>query len=119
MKTGTTPKWPERLARGRLTQDGDQSAHRRIRAGRGPLMLRANGEEGMMMRLLTFVLAVTGGAAQAHTGHIADLAGHDHWVAGAAIGLAILTGIYGALKGESDQAEEPEDDAIEEEEVPA
>ncbi len=27
-------------------------------------------------------------AASAHVGHIADAAGHDHWIAGAAIGIA-------------------------------
>jgi hypothetical protein len=57
---------------------------------------------------LTLLLLVVGSAAQAHPGHLADLAGHDHWVAGAAIGLAILTGIYGALKGKKKDDAEPE-----------
>lgn len=43
-------------------------------------------------------------AAEAHPGHLTDLAGHDHWVAGAAIGLAIALGLYGALKGKSSDA---------------
>lgn len=70
-----------------------------------------------MRFILTGFLIAGGTAAQAHPGHLADLAGHDHWVAGAAIGIAILTGIYGALKGKSDTAEAEADDA--EEEVPA
>lgn len=67
---------------------------------------------------LTFILTLMATGAQAHPGHIADLAGHDHWVAGAAIGIAILTGIYGALKGKGENAEadDAEPDA---EEVPA
>jgi hypothetical protein len=69
-----------------------------------------------MRGLLTLLIVVWGGAAAAHTGHIETLAGHDHWVAGAAIGLAILIGLAGALKGRKD----PEPDEIDdEEEVPA
>ena len=52
----------------------------------------------------------------AHTGHIADVAGHDHWVAGAAIGLAVLVGLWGALKGKTADKTEPEEDAEPEEE---
>lgn len=51
------------------------------------------------------------GPALAHPGHLADLAGHDHWVAGAAIGIAVAVGIWGALKGKRQQEEataEPE-----------
>ncbi len=44
------------------------------------------------------------GAAAAHAGHLTDLAGHDHWVAGAAIGVAIALGLWGALKGGGDEA---------------
>lgn len=45
------------------------------------------------------LLAATG-AANAHPGHMAaGLAGHDHWVAGAAIGAAIVLGAWAALKG--------------------
>lgn len=49
----------------------------------------------------------------AHPGHLAEVAGHGHWVAGAAIGLAVLVGVWGKLKGReaaSQEAEEqPED----------
>lgn len=49
--------------------------------------------------LPTVPLMAAPGAALAHPGHMAGLAGHDHWVAGAAIGLAIALGLWGALKG--------------------
>ncbi len=49
--------------------------------------------------------AITGG----------ELAGHDHWVAGAAIGLAGLAAIWGVLKGKkADKEAEPEEELEEE-----
>jgi hypothetical protein len=57
-------------------------------------------------------------AAQAHPGHLTDLAGHDHWVAGAAIGLAIALGLYGALKGKPTGAKPAEADAESAEDTP-
>ncbi len=52
------------------------------------------------MRVMLFLpLILAAGAAQAHPGHLTDVAGHDHWVAGAAIGLAIALGLWGALRG--------------------
>ncbi|MFQ6547188.1 DUF6732 family protein [Aestuariibius sp. 2305UL40-4] len=54
----------------------------------------------------------------AHLGHIGEVAGHDHWVAGAAIGAAIAAVIWGALKGRKEP--EPEEAETEEaEEAPA
>lgn len=47
------------------------------------------------------VLAAT--PAAAHPGHLAEAFGHDHWVAGAAVGIAILLGLWGALKGGRDR----------------
>lgn len=73
---------------------------------------------GFMRSTLTLLLILGADAALAHPGHLVDVAGHDHWVAGAAIGLAILTGIYGALKGKKDEPEE-DDIAAEEEGAPA
>jgi hypothetical protein len=49
--------------------------------------------------LLPTIPLIMPGMAAAHPGHMTDLAGHDHWVAGAAIGLAIALGLWGALKG--------------------
>jgi len=69
-----------------------------------------------MRGLTTIVLIFTGSAAAAHPGHWGDLAGHDHWVAGAAIGLAGLAAIWGALKGKKAKQEAEEaDEELEEE----
>jgi putative Mn2+ efflux pump MntP len=69
-----------------------------------------------MRGFLTLVLMVAGSAVMAHPGHWADVAGHDHWVAGAAIGLAGLAAIWGALKGKKakEEANETEDELEEE-----
>lgn len=73
-----------------------------------------------MRILLTGFLVVLGSMAQAHVGHLADAAGHDHWAAGAAIGIAIAIGLAGKLreraKARDDEAVDVEDDS---EEVPA
>jgi len=66
------------------------------------------------MRFLLSVLFVgVAMPALAHTGHLVDVAGHDHWLAGAAIGTAIAIALWGALKGrstaESDAAEQDAD----------
>ena len=52
------------------------------------------------------ILTLSTGAANAHAGHLADLAGHDHWVAGAAIAGAIALAAWQALKGVSEEKEE-------------
>ena len=57
-----------------------------------------------MKPTLTLILLLVAGPALAHPGHIADVAGHDHWIAGAAIGLAIGLGLWGALKGRKEKA---------------
>lgn len=67
-----------------------------------------------MRYMLTVLFILTGGAAAADPGHLIELAGHDHWVGGAAIGLAILAGIWGALKGGDDPQEEAEEELEEE-----
>lgn len=71
-----------------------------------------------MRLILTCLLTIWGGQALAHVGHIADVAGHGHWVGAAAIGLAVLAGLYGKRKGEDAVEAEEEDDA-EPQEVPA
>ncbi len=67
-----------------------------------------------MRYMLTVLFILTGGAAAADPGHLIEIAGHDHWVGGAAIGLAILAGIWGALKGGDDAQEEAEEELEEE-----
>ncbi len=67
----------------------------------------------MRLVLMTFFTVMAQSAA-AHPGHLADVAGHDHWVAGAAIGIAILVGLWGALKGDKEPDEEIEEEMEEE-----
>lgn len=59
------------------------------------------------MRTILMLLA-SAGTAGAHTGHLGELAGHDHWVAGAAIAGAIALAAWQALKGARDDKEETE-----------
>ncbi|MEV8467385.1 DUF6732 family protein [Fluviibacterium sp. DFM31] len=61
--------------------------------------------------LLSCLSLLAATMAQAHPGHLADLAGHDHWVAGAALGAAIALGAWAALKGRrKDQPSQAEAD---------
>lgn len=53
--------------------------------------------------------------ASAHAGHLTDLAGHDHVVAGVAIGVAIAIGIAKAAKGRNAKDNETESDGEPEE----
>ena len=48
-------------------------------------------------------------SAMAHPGHLTDLAGHDHWVAGAAIGIAVGLGLWQAAKGRRGKPETEQD----------
>ena len=48
--------------------------------------------------LASFVPGLLAGPALADPGHIGLLNGHDHWVAGIAVGAAIGVSIWGALK---------------------
>jgi len=58
---------------------------------------------------LTCLLTLVAQSAAAHPGHLVEAAGHNHWVAGAAIGIAIAVGIWGALKGDKETDEETEE----------
>ena len=46
--------------------------------------------------------------ASAHLGHFGVLAGHDHWVAGAAIGAAAAVAAWGLLAGKKAGARDPD-----------
>ncbi len=59
-----------------------------------------------MTRILLPILLLPG-AASAHVGHLGDVAGHDHWLAGAALGAAALGALWAAWKGQG--ASEGED----------
>ncbi|MCF7697732.1 DUF6732 family protein [Loktanella sp. M215] len=64
------------------------------------------------MRLLTLILIATGSAASAHPGHLVDAAGHNHWVAGIALGAAGIAIVLGALKDRKGKAaRDPEPEA--------
>ncbi len=67
-----------------------------------------------MRIFLTMMFAVMAQSAAAHPGHLIELAGHDHWVAGVAIGLGLLGGLWGVLKGDDEDAEEAEEELEEE-----
>lgn len=62
---------------------------------------------------LSLIFILLPAIAQAHPGHLAEAAGHNHWIAGAAIGAAIAIAIWAGLKGKKDapdaQQAEPED----------
>ncbi|MEL7278898.1 MAG: DUF6732 family protein [Pseudomonadota bacterium] len=57
-----------------------------------------------------FCLLVLTGPASAHPGHLAEVAGHGHWLGAAAIGAAIAIGLYAGLRGRKAKAEDPSDD---------
>ncbi len=71
------------------------------------------------MRFSVFLAGMFGASsAQAHVGHLGEFAGHDHWVAGGAIGIAIGIAGWNLIKGkkgtdaevdEGDQGEPDQD----------
>lgn len=65
------------------------------------------------MTRLAVLLIIAASAAQAHPGHLAEVAGHGHWLGAAAIGAAIAIGLWAGLKGRKD-AEAEVDEADEE-----
>lgn len=60
---------------------------------------------------LTATLLLSAGAAAADPGHIAAVAGHDHWLAGVAIGIAVVLGLRGAIWGKDADASDTEEEA--------
>lgn len=58
------------------------------------------------MRFPSLIAALlTAGAAQAHPGHLSEVAGHGHWLGAAAIGAAIAIGLWAGLRGRKLQGE--------------
>jgi len=51
-----------------------------------------------------------GSTAQAHTGHLAEVAGHGHWLGAAAIGAAIAIGLWASLKDRKAREEASSED---------
>ena len=67
---------------------------------------------------LILIASLIAGTAHAHVGHLGEVAGHDHWVAGAAIGIAIGIGLWGAIKDKA-RSEDAEAEGEGEEETEA
>ena len=65
----------------------------------------------MRRAILTAALLLSAQAASAHPGHLAEVAGHGHWLGAAAIGAAIAIGLWAGLKGRKAQGEEADDAA--------
>jgi len=62
-----------------------------------------------MRIFLTIALMLAGQSAMAHPGHLIEVAGHDHWLAGIAIGIGLVGGLWGILRGEDEDAESEEE----------
>lgn len=66
-----------------------------------------------MTRFFTAILLGLPGMAVAHPGHLAELAGHGHWLGAAALGAAIALGALAAkgrgAKSDEGQIEEDQD----------
>ncbi|MEM7732827.1 MAG: DUF6732 family protein [Pseudomonadota bacterium] len=60
------------------------------------------------------MFTVLGTPALAHPGHLAEVAGHGHWLGAAALGAAIAIGLWAGLKGRKSDAEEAVDEVGEE-----
>ena len=65
-----------------------------------------------MKTTLTILAATFGcpGMAMAHVGHLGSLAGHDHTIAGIAIGAAIAVGVAQAIRGRKASAKAGKDE---------
>lgn len=64
-----------------------------------------------MRYILMMLGTLAAGPASAHVGHLGGFGGHDHWVAGAAIGLAAGIALWGKLKGAKDKQADTETEA--------
>lgn len=63
------------------------------------------------MKPLSILLAIiAAGRAAAHPGHLAEAAGHNHWIGLAAIGTAVAVAVWAGLKGRRGDAAEPSDE---------
>lgn len=72
----------------------------------------------MKLILTTAILVLSANASFAHPGHLAEVAGHGHWIGAAAIGAAIALGAWAALKGKkSEQSDVDEAEQLDDEEL--
>ncbi len=59
------------------------------------------------------IFAMLGTPVFAHTGHLAEVAGHGHWLGAAALGGAIAIGLWAGLRSRKSDAEEAVEEAAE------
>ncbi|MEM9795962.1 MAG: DUF6732 family protein [Pseudomonadota bacterium] len=73
------------------------------------------------MRHLLFLSAALflPAAAQAHSGHLGTLGGHDHWVLGVGLGVIVAGAVAGWVKGRKTEPEATAEDADASEDQPA
>ena len=65
-----------------------------------------------MRPTLTILTTLAPTLAAAHPGHLAELAGHSHWVAGAAIAVAAALGLLAwGKRGKAEKEEEVKGEA--------
>ncbi len=67
-----------------------------------------------MRTTLALALIALASSAAADAGHIAEVAGHDHWIAGAALGLALGLTLWAALKGKKGSDKLASEEEVEE-----
>ena len=70
-----------------------------------------------MKYAMIILCLMTGTAAKAHPGHMAEVAGHGHWLAAAALGAAIAIGLWAGLKGRTQAAKAQAEDETADEEL--
>jgi hydrogenase/urease accessory protein HupE len=71
----------------------------------------------MKSTFIACALTLCATAAFAHPGHLAEVAGHGHWLGAAALGAAIALGAWAALKGKKNEQSEAEEAEPESEEL--
>ena len=59
-----------------------------------------------MKPILTIIAMLSASTAAAHPGHLAEVAGHGHWLGAAAIGAAIAIGLWAKQRGKKAAASE-------------
>lgn len=71
-----------------------------------------------MKSIMTLCIALMfAGSAHAHPGHLAEVAGHGHWLGAAALGAAIALGALAALKGKKNENSDVEEADLDDEDL--
>ena len=69
-----------------------------------------------MRRIIVLTAIAQPLPAFAHVGHLGDLAGHSHWIALGALGIATVVGALASAKGK-DRSPDAEEDVPDEEDA--